>query len=83
MSPLEIDILMHYLCFPEDHRDASNTGLKEVFKGFVDKGYLVDNLRPSDCQPIDMVRYKATDKLSAYCEALCKVPEPELKWIVG
>ena len=71
MSPLRIKILMHYYCNPpEDYpSDGVNRSPEQPLVDLEKAGYLV-------ATPHGEAHYAATEKLRAYCQALCEVPEP-------
>jgi|GEM_PF-2959731 len=85
MTPLEIEILMHYFCRGVDHKDALNQpqAQKEAFKRFVDEGYLDKSCRDKSILATSNMHYTPTAKLNAYCVALCNMPEPHQEWIVS
>ncbi len=78
MTPLQIEILLHYHTRPGDHPDAARPPppYDDAFNYFLRNGYLIP--KNSATTP----GYKATEKLHVYCEALCNVPEPVQKWVI-
>ena len=82
MTPLEIEILLHYFTSAIDHPDVFDPppSQKEAFGRFVANGYLEDNSKCGQIGEGEMV-YSATEKLHVYCEALCRVPEPRQEWV--
>lgn len=89
MTPLQIEILIHYHSMGSDHKDVFNQAIsqKEAFAYFVKEGYLKINTvgyNMKSTQGIHVRTYSPTDKLHFYCEALCQVPEPEpaQKWVI-
>ena len=84
MTPLEIEILMHYHCRAVDHESALNppSAQKEAFSNFVKQGYLVDNTFGGQNCKDDGMMYSPKEKLHIYCEAICNVPEPKQVWVV-
>lgn len=84
MSPLEIGILLHYHCMAIDHEDAFNSppAQAQAFSRFVREGYLVDKAVGGQIEK-DSMAYVPTEKLRAYCNALCDMPEPIQVWVVG
>ncbi len=79
MSPLEIQIALHYHCTREDYRELTPPAQQSIIKKFMAQGFLTK--LPDGIDHFDMT-YFPTDKLHAYCEALCKVPEPKQVWII-
>lgn len=78
MSPLQIEILLHYHCKEGEYTNIGKSPAHDLaVANFVRDGYLKkgDNVG-------DPFLYKSTDKLHAYCNALCSVPEPTQKWVV-
>lgn len=79
MTPLEIEILMHYYCCTDDYRngDFAAPAVREAMENFVGTGLLREawDVRHS-------VRYKATDACRVFVEALCSVPAPVQKWVI-
>lgn len=76
MSPLQIEILLHYYCSPGDYRDGdfSAPAVRET----------IDNFRGVD----EMLRgcesgsrtYRLTDRGLAYVDALMRLPLPRKVW---
>lgn len=75
MTPLQIQILMHYNNWDFDFYEMYVSTGKDDINHLVTKGYLVKSAGPKDL-------YEPTAKLHAYCEALCNMPEPVQKWVV-
>lgn len=79
MSPLEINILLHYHCSSVDYRDGDFSAPAvrdsiDAFKG--DLGLLEpDN---SEWQRT----YKLTPKAAAWIEAICNLPLPVCTWTI-
>lgn len=82
MTPLEIDILMHYHCRAEDYPNLTPPAQQSALQYFLTNGYLEKTELHED-MPAKTMNYTPTEKLPVYCEALCKVPEPKQVWIVG
>lgn len=76
MTPLHIDILLHYHCCPDDYRggDFSAPAVREAIAAFVQLGLLVE----THVDP----RYQPTKGVHIYVEALCRVPLPERRWVM-
>ena len=81
MSPLQIKILLHYRGFCDDYHGNNSPAEISQINYFLRERYLVINDKSDDLE--DSPKYRATEKLHVYCEALCKVPEPEQRWVVG
>lgn len=80
MTPLQIQILLHYYCKATDYENFAPTANAEALEYFLENGYL--EKRPSEFRTAGEQRYTPTEKLTAYCDALCNVPEPTLRWVV-
>lgn len=80
MTPLQIQILLHYYCSPTDFRDGDFTApaVHEAIEDFEESGFL----RLSD--PSDQLGsiLVSTDKNAAFINALCSIPEPIQKWVI-
>lgn len=76
MSPLAIEIALHYHARAKDYPDLSPPAQQEIIDLFLANGFLVKANRIAED-----VNYKPTTKLHAYCAALCEVPEPEKFWV--
>ncbi len=81
MTPLEIKILFHYHVHADDYKGNGSPPEEGAFGRFLNHGYLEKNEDP-EVAPYDG-EYRPTEKLHIYCDALCKVPEPEQRWVVG
>lgn len=79
MTPLEIEILLHYHCCASDYRDGdfSAPAVREAMDRFVATGLLreVWNLQRS-------IRYEPTEGCRVFVEALCRAPAPVQKWVI-
>ena len=75
MTPLQIDILMHYHCRAVDYPDLSPPAQREAIKYFLENKFLQAEM------PGERTMYAPTEKLHVYCEALCNVPEPRQIWV--
>lgn len=88
MTPLEIEILMHYHARAGDHpRLVGNESSPEfdswhaALNKFLINDYLVD--RTQELHPTrESPRYQATEKLHFYCRCLCNLPEPIQQWTI-
>lgn len=82
-SPLEISIALHYWTTPgdysaEDPDHRLSPAVQSALHGFVEAGLLERRTEPTDRGS----RFKATDGLRVWIEALCAVPLPVRIWIV-
>lgn len=80
MSPLQLQILLHYHCCCNDYPDLTPPAQREAIFRFVRDGYL-EKVDLHENMPASTPNYKATEKLHVYCEALCCVPEPRKVWV--
>lgn len=76
MTPLQIEILMHYHCRANDYRDGdfSASAVREAIDGFRGAGLLKDSGRGRIYEP--------SDGVSLYVEAICSVPLPVQQWVM-
>ena len=77
MTPLQIEIALHYHCCPGDYdpERLDAPAVKEALEGFVECGLLRRSTRSGQF-------YEGVNTpLTMYVEALCKVQLPELKWV--
>jgi len=74
MTPLIIDMILHYHTTPGDYRDGdfSAPAVREAINLMRDEWGLIEN----GCG-----RYKPTDRLHAYVAKLCSIGLPEQRWI--
>ncbi len=84
MTPLEIEIILHYYCSAEDYRngDHSAPAVKCALNRFLEDGLLVHegfNVERFDDGRI-RARYKVTDRALTYIAALESVPFPNQVW---
>lgn len=81
MTPLEIDILLHYHAHTDEYPDRSSPAQREAFCKFVRDGFLTmdDNNLPGNYL---MATYSPTEKLHVYIDALCRVPSPVQTWVI-
>ena len=77
MTPLEIGIAIHYYARADDHPQlaSSNEIITETLQSFIDVGYIEESNNEES-------RYKGTEKLAAYVEAIMKVREPKQAWVI-
>jgi len=81
MTPLQIEMLLHYYTRPSDYPDLHHPAQQDAIAYFIDQGYLT-KIQLHEETPLCVLEYNPTEKLYAYCEALCRVPEPRQGWIV-
>ena len=82
MTPLEIEILLHYYCTPGDFEPErlDAPGVKAAIDRFIWAGLLVDQ---RDSVPPGESLYTANrEALNVYIEALKAVPLPTRQWVV-
>ena len=77
MTPLGIEILMHYCTRGVDFERMDAPACRDTIANFVKLG-LLSKEAPCDRLPI----YFATDGARLYLETLCKVPLPVRKWVI-
>lgn len=75
MTPYEIKLLLWYHVCP-DGPPGDEPIRKETILQFVADGLLTVELQADG----DLIR--GTEKLAAYCDALCNVPLPIQKWVI-
>lgn len=80
MTPLQIEILLHYHYSSTDYPNFAPSVKSEELAYFLENGYLEDN---GECQLKNAQRYSPTEKLHVYCDALCNMPEPKQIWVVN
>ncbi len=71
MTPLQIEIMLHYHCITTDYEQGYYPAQGEAIRAFRASGMLEVNPDP------DGTKLRITDKGRAYCEALQAVPIPE------
>lgn len=76
MTPLQIEILMHYHCRTDDYRngDFSASAVREAIDEFRNMGFLRDSGERRIYEPSDGVRL--------YVETLCTIPLPVQRWVM-
>ncbi len=86
MTPLEIEILMHYHCMGGDYRDGDHSApaVKDAISRFLDENLLTHEGFHPEYFPDgrQKARYAATDRTRAYLEALQAVPLPVQIWVI-
>ena len=81
MSPLEIEILIHYYCSPTEYRDGDlgAPAVRDAMREFVTLGLI--NVLPEPNE--HGARYRGnSDALKPYVEALCAIPLPVQRWVL-
>jgi hypothetical protein len=82
MTPLKIEILLHYYCSPEEYRegDLSAPAVEEAIEWFLDNGLLelADHRDKEKCGG----SFRATDRAKALIEAWCNTPLPVSVWVI-
>ena len=81
MTPLEIEILLHYYTRAVDYRDGDFTApaVRQALDSFYELGMLRHATRKSDSGPLS---YEVTERAEAYIQALCALPLPVQKWVM-
>jgi hypothetical protein len=76
VTPLQIEILMHYACRACDYRDGdfSAPSVREAIDSFRDQGLL----RDSGMQRM----YEPAEGVQIYIKALCAIPAPVMQWVI-
>ena len=82
MTPLEIDILLHYYTTPVDYRDGdfSAPAVRKAVDEFVADGLLRPTKQKSG--GIGPLSYETTERAQVFLQALCALPLPELRWVM-
>lgn len=78
MTPLEIEILLHYATRATDYRngDFSAPAVRDAVERFVGAGLLVER------DPGQTPLYWMLERGHAYVDALCKLPLPVQVWVI-
>ena len=79
MTPLEIDLLLHYYCSPEPHERIDNELHLATVRDFVEKGLLIELPEPNQYGSKFKGNFEALD---IYIKAICDVPLPEKRWVI-
>lgn len=74
MTPLEIQIGIHYATTMSDFRDLDAPAIGEAINRFVDLGML-------EVTPDGRSAYAATHGMRMWVESLCQSPLPERRWV--
>lgn len=77
MSPLMIDMLLHYYTTPTEYRDGdlSAPAVREAIEWFKDNGMLEVVMGKS-------ATYGVTPKAVAWIEHVCSLPLPKQVWVM-
>ncbi|MDE2107388.1 MAG: hypothetical protein KGL39_59885 [Patescibacteria group bacterium] len=83
MTPLAIEIALHYNCGASDYRngDFSASAVREVIDGFLRGGLLKADVT-GDITEVGAPQYRATEGLRMYVRELTEVPCPIQKWVM-
>jgi len=76
LSPLKIGILLHYYCRVDDYPRMHVPSVCVIIDEFCRLGLLYPN------HDNEGVRFKKTDGLDVYIDAICSVPLPIKKWVI-
>jgi len=78
MSPLQIEILLHYHCFPSEHEIVHRNPpiWPETRMWFLAEGLLAERSPPSPYG----ATYECTERGRAWIEHVCNLPLPEQQW---
>lgn len=83
MTPVEIEVLLHYHCRCEEHPNIKAPAFQRAATRLVARSILEiephpeDNTAPGTTPP----SWRTAERGKALVEALCRVPFPEKKWI--
>lgn len=83
MTPLEIEILLHYHCRTNDYRDGDFAApvVRETIDAFRDDHGLIEPL-PKESREFGVARtYRLTQRGEVYIAALKAIPLPTKVWI--
>ncbi len=74
MTPLEIEILLHYHCTDNEFKNPDAPAVKEAHNKFVSAGILA--------RREDGTHFRISKALDLYIQALCDIPVPIQVWIM-
>ena len=82
MSPLEIEILLHYYRCPTDYLDGSfyEPAAEDTIERFRDVHNLLEPTQSMDVY--HGPHYQITERGRVFVEALCNMPLPIKTWVV-
>lgn len=80
LTPLEIEILLHYNCGASDFRggDFSAPAVREAINKFRNDCELIENWTNDAC---NTAAYRLTKRGQVFVDALCAVPLPVQVWV--
>lgn len=80
MTPLKIEMLLHYYCRPDDYRggDFTAPAVNEALDDFL-RDELIEH---SEHQAANPAHYVITERGRVYVEALSAVQLPERRWVM-
>jgi hypothetical protein len=80
MSPIQIEILLHYHCCVDEYRDGdlSAPAVQETLRCFVDER-LLEPVIPTDAYT---ATFKTTPRAEALISAWCDMPLPVQVWVI-
>lgn len=84
MTPLQIDILLHYYGAASDYRDGdfSAPAVRDAIEGF-ERDQLLVPAKARDGFAAERGQvYVIAERGRVYVEALCDVPLPERRWVM-
>lgn len=83
MTPLEIEMLLHYHCRADEHPRLDAPAVRDALHGFLKDGILrtrtVEEMRPA---MVNGSSYTPTERGCTLVRALCAVPYPESRWVM-
>lgn len=79
MTPLEIEIALHYYARANDYRDGDLSA--PAVRAAMDK-FSAEGLIESTTDPDARAAYRRTPRLECYVHALCKTPLPIQQWVM-
>jgi hypothetical protein len=79
MTPLEMEILLHYYCRADDYRDGDFSA--PAVRAAVD-WFKTEELLRTDPRETPRTCYVLTERGKVYVEALQKVPLPQHRWVI-
>ena len=79
MTPLEVEILLHYRCSGRDYRegDFEAPAVREAIDYFRNRTGMLE----TECNGLGR-NYQLTEKGRFYVDAICSIPLPEAQWII-
>jgi hypothetical protein len=79
MTPLQIEILLHYWSRAEDYRqgDFSAPAVREAIDWFMHEGMLERNMSADR-----LTSYRTTDRAQAWIRHVTDLPLPTMTWVI-